>query len=106
MFKVTSGINKYDRTMGPGTGGSLKGFSFVTEFRLVFQICRTTGIVKTGENLCNLPVYSMLHNMVTLPIRNSPPPLPYIYPCMVGSIMHINNPHIARLNSLKLINLL
>ena len=21
--------NKYDRTMGPGTGGSLKGFSFV-----------------------------------------------------------------------------
>ena len=23
------GPNKYDRTMGPGTGGSLKGFSFV-----------------------------------------------------------------------------
>ena len=59
------------------------------QFRLVFQICRTTGIVKTGENLCNVPVYSMLHNMVTLPIRNSPPPPPpSIYIFMHGWFDH------------------
>ena len=29
IMVAQSGENKYDRTMGPGTGGSLKGFSFV-----------------------------------------------------------------------------